>query len=51
MIRKSIYAACVAAFAALLSAPVLASGGADIRMEPAPINRLDLASQQRGTTA
>ena len=26
----------------------LASSGADIRMEPAPINRLDLASQQRG---
>ena len=26
----------------------LASGGNDIRMEPAPINRLDLASQQRG---
>jgi ubiquinol-cytochrome c reductase cytochrome c1 subunit len=26
----------------------LASGGADIRMEPAPVNRLDVASLQRG---
>ena len=41
--------------AALLSALVVAtagvafaSGGNDIRMEPAPINRLDRASQQRG---
>ena len=37
-----------AAFAAAVSGAVLASGGADIRMEPAQINRLDLASQQRG---
>ena len=43
-------------FAALLAALVVAgaafaafaSGGNDIRMEPYPINRLDLASQQRG---
>ena len=27
----------------------LASGGADLRMEPAPVNRLDVASLQRGT--
>ena len=26
----------------------LASGGADLRMEPAPVNRLDVASLQRG---
>ena len=31
-----------------MSGAALASGGADIRMEPAQINRLDLASQQRG---
>lgn len=30
------------------SGQALASGGADIRMEPAPINRLSLESQQRG---
>ena len=34
----------VAAFAG----GALASGGADVRMEPAPINRLSLESQQRG---
>ena len=28
--------------------PAAASGGADIRLEPAPINRLDAASLQRG---
>ena len=48
MIKRSMFAAAVAALAALLSGAALASGGADIRMEPAPINRLDLASQQRG---
>ena len=40
------------AFCALLLAaiagPAFASGGADIRMEPSPINRLSLESQQRG---
>jgi ubiquinol-cytochrome c reductase cytochrome c1 subunit len=38
-------------FAALLVAvagAAIASGGADIRMEPSPINRLSLESQQRG---
>jgi ubiquinol-cytochrome c reductase cytochrome c1 subunit len=37
--------------AALLCAgteAALASGGADLRMEPAPVNRLDVASLQRG---
>lgn len=38
----------VAACAWALAGTALASGGADIRMEPVPINRLDLASQQRG---
>jgi ubiquinol-cytochrome c reductase cytochrome c1 subunit len=33
---------------ALAAGPAAASGGADIRLEPAPINRLDAASQQRG---
>ena len=28
--------------------PAAAAGGADIRMEPAPVNRLDVASLQRG---
>lgn len=46
--KKSRFAAAVAALTILLSGAALASGGADIRMEPAPINRLDLASQQRG---
>lgn len=48
MIKKSRFAAAVAALTVLLSGIVLASGGADIRMEPAQINRLDMASQQRG---
>ena len=30
------------------SGSALASGGADLRMEPAPVNRLDAASLQRG---
>ena len=42
----------IVAFCALLLAaiptPARASGGADIRMEPSPINRLSLESQQRG---
>ena len=46
------FAALVMALAATLSGAfsqrVLASGGADIRMEPAQVNRLDLASAQRG---
>ena len=46
------YAAITALLAAALSAAfstsALASGGADVRMEPAQVNRLDLASQQRG---
>jgi len=44
----ALFAIFVAAFAAALSGVALASGGADIRMEPSQINRLDLASQQRG---
>jgi ubiquinol-cytochrome c reductase cytochrome c1 subunit len=32
----------------LVTGAAAASSGADIRMEPAPINRLDLESQQRG---
>jgi len=31
-----------------IAGPAGASGGADIRMEPSPINRLNLESQQRG---
>jgi ubiquinol-cytochrome c reductase cytochrome c1 subunit len=31
-----------------VASPAIGSGGADIRMEPAPIDRLSLASQQRG---
>ena len=31
-----------------LAGPAAASGGADVRFEPAPINRLDAASLQRG---
>ncbi len=46
------YAKMLAAGAALvgvlLPGPAAASAGADIRMEPAPINRLSLESQQRG---
>jgi ubiquinol-cytochrome c reductase cytochrome c1 subunit len=38
----------LAALCFAVSGVALASGGADTRMEPAPINRLDLASQQRG---
>ncbi len=45
---RALFAALVAAFAGRWRERALASGGADIRMEPAPINRLDLASQQRG---
>jgi ubiquinol-cytochrome c reductase cytochrome c1 subunit len=36
------------ALCAALSSMALASGGADVRMEPAQVNRLDLASAQRG---
>jgi ubiquinol-cytochrome c reductase cytochrome c1 subunit len=45
---KTLLAAPVVAFLVAVSGAAFASGGADIRMEPAPINRLDLASQQRG---
>ena len=38
----------LAALLAATAGAAEASGGADIRMEPAPIDRLDLASQQRG---
>jgi len=46
--KKSWFAAAVAALTISFSGAALASGGADIRMEPAQIKRLDLASQQRG---
>ncbi len=40
---------CLLAAALLaVSGAALASGGADLRMEPAPVNRLDAASLQRG---
>ena len=43
---------CTTLVAALLLAaaagPAIAATGADLRLEPAPINRLDAASQQRG---
>ena len=45
---KVLLAAHVVAFTCAVSAAAFASGGADIRLEPAPIDRLDLASQQRG---
>jgi ubiquinol-cytochrome c reductase cytochrome c1 subunit len=37
-----------AAFILAAAGAAVASGGADIRMEPSPINRLSLESQQRG---
>lgn len=40
--------ALLAAAAIAVAAPVLAAGGPDIRMEPAPTHRLDEASLQRG---
>jgi ubiquinol-cytochrome c reductase cytochrome c1 subunit len=36
------------AFSGAFSPSALASGGADVRMEPAQVNRLDLVSAQRG---
>jgi ubiquinol-cytochrome c reductase cytochrome c1 subunit len=45
---RILLAAHVVAFAAAVAGPAAASGGPDVRLEPAPINRLDLASQQRG---
>jgi ubiquinol-cytochrome c reductase cytochrome c1 subunit len=52
MRATSMLAAVIAALAgalfAALSPTALASGGADVRMEPAQVNRLDLASAQRG---
>jgi ubiquinol-cytochrome c reductase cytochrome c1 subunit len=38
----------VAVLVSTLAGAAIASGGADIRMEPSPINRLSLESQQRG---
>jgi len=46
--NTSKFAVLLATLCIATSGAALASGGADIRMEPAPINRLDLASQQRG---
>jgi ubiquinol-cytochrome c reductase cytochrome c1 subunit len=48
MMHSSKFALLLAALFVAASNAALASGGPDIRMEPAPINRLDLASQQRG---
>ncbi len=48
MMKTSRFAVLLAALFVALSGAAVASGGADIRMEPAPIDRLDLASQQRG---
>jgi ubiquinol-cytochrome c reductase cytochrome c1 subunit len=48
MIAVRKLAALCALILAGIAAAALASGGADIRMEPAPINRLSLESQQRG---
>ncbi len=48
MMNKGKFAFLLAALFVAASGAALAAGGADIRMEPAPIDRLDLASQQRG---
>jgi len=48
MMNTGKFAVLLAALFVAASGAALASGGPDIRMEPAPINRLDLASQQRG---
>ena len=48
MMNTSKIAILLAALLVAASGAALASGGPDIRMEPAPINRPDLASQQRG---
>jgi len=42
------FALLLAALLAVGPGAALASGGADLRMEPAPVNRLDAASVQRG---
>jgi len=48
--RSTLTAILAALFVATagVAGPAAASGGADIRMEPAPVNRLDAASLQRG---
>ena len=48
MMTTGKFAVLLAALLVAASGAALASGPPDIRMEPAPINRLDLASQQRG---
>jgi ubiquinol-cytochrome c reductase cytochrome c1 subunit len=48
MMNTSKFAFLLAALSVAASGAAPASSGPDIRMEPAPINRLDLASQQRG---
>jgi ubiquinol-cytochrome c reductase cytochrome c1 subunit len=48
MMNTSKFAVLLAALIVATSGAALAAGGPDIRMEPAPIDRLDLASQQRG---
>ena len=48
MTNTSKLAALLAALVVAVAGAAFASGGKDIRMEPAPIDRLDRASQQRG---
>lgn len=48
MMPVSKFAPLLAALFLAAAGAALASGGSDVRMEPAPHNRLDLESQQRG---
>ena len=48
MMSTSKFTLLLAALFVAATGAALAAGGPEIRMEPAPINRLDLASQQRG---
>jgi len=48
MMIMSRFKALLAVLLAAAAGAAVASSGADIRMEPSPINRLDLESQQRG---
>jgi ubiquinol-cytochrome c reductase cytochrome c1 subunit len=48
MMNTGKFALLLAAVCVAAAGAAVASGGADVRLEPAPINRLDLASQQRG---
>jgi len=48
MTTMSKFVPLLAAFLLAVAGPAAASGGSDVRMEPAPINRLDVESRQRG---